>query len=70
MTINLNIHETDIDVNEVVTINEDDSYSIFLGKNLCAEKRLDAFLHAMKHIWCDDFQKDNVQEIERNAHRG
>lgn len=65
----INIIEKELTVNEMVVLNEDDSYSIFLNKNLCDEKKCDAFLHAMKHIWLGDFDKDRrVHEVESRAH--
>lgn len=54
--------------NEAVTENEDGSYTIFINDRLCEEKRLKSFRHAMNHIKGFDFEKENVQEIEMNAH--
>lgn len=48
--------------------NRDDSYSIFIDATLCYEKQQEVFRHEMKHILGDDFSKDDVQEIEREAH--
>lgn len=55
-------------VNEVVTENEDGSYTIFINSNLCEEKRLKSIQHAFGHIVKDDFRKNCVQQIERTAH--
>lgn len=55
-------------VNEVVTENEDGSYTIFINSRLNYEKQMKSYLHAMKHITGDDFQKDDVQKIECIAH--
>ena len=57
-----------MNVNEVITENEDGSYTIFVNSNLCESKRLKAISHAFKHIKERDFEKDDVQEIEANAH--
>lgn len=57
-----------MNVNEAVTENEDGSYTIFINERLCEEKRLKSFKHALNHITNFDFQKDDVQEIEINAH--
>lgn len=57
-----------MNVNEVITENEDGSYTIFVNSNLCDSKRLKAISHAFKHIKARDFEKDDVQEIEANAH--
>lgn len=54
--------------NEVVTENEDGSYTIFIKKSLCDSKRLKAIKHAIKHIKENDFGKCDVQSIELNAH--
>lgn len=54
--------------NEAVTENEDGSYTIFINERLCEEKRLKSFRHALNHITNFDFEKENVQEIEKNAH--
>lgn len=56
-------------VNEMVTENEDGSFTIFVNSNLCESKRLKAINHAMRHIRNRDFEKENVQEIETSAHR-
>lgn len=55
-------------INEVVTENEDGSYTIFINSRLNYEQQMKAYLHAMKHITGDDFQKDDVQKIECSAH--
>lgn len=57
-----------MNVNEVITENEDGSYTIFVNSNLCESKRLKAISHAFKHIKERDFEKDDVQEIELYAH--
>lgn len=58
----------DMRVNEVVTENEDGSYTIFINSNLCESKRLNAIRHAINHISGRDFEKADVQKIEVNAH--
>lgn len=68
MSINYQVILMDMTVNEVVTENEDGSYTIFINSRLNYEKRLNAYLHAMKHIEGDDFQKGDVQNIEYLAH--
>ena len=57
-----------MNVNEIITENEDGSYTIFVNSNLCDSKRLKAINHAFKHIKKKDFEKNDVQEIEANAH--
>ncbi|WP_251392829.1 hypothetical protein [Mediterraneibacter agrestimuris] len=58
----------DMNVNEVVTENEDGSFTIFVNSNLCESKRLKAIKHAFQHIMNRDFEQSNVQEIESYAH--
>lgn len=58
----------DMTVNEVVTENEDGSYTIFINSRMNYEKQMRAYLHAMEHINGDDFQKEDVQHIEYHAH--
>ena len=54
--------------NEAVTINEDGSYSIFLDPALSYEMQHEKYEHALRHIQNHDFEKENVQEIEAQAH--
>lgn len=54
--------------NEMVLPNEDGSYTIFLNSRLSKEQQQKAYIHALKHLKDDDFQKDDVQSIESNAH--
>lgn len=68
MSINYQVILMDMTVNEVVTENEDGSYTIFINSRLNYEKRLKSYLPAMKHIEGDDFQKGDVQNIEYLAH--
>ena len=68
MSINYQVILMDMTVNEVVTENEDGSYTIFINSRLNYEKQMKAYLHAMKHITGDDFQKEDVQHIEYHAH--
>ena len=55
-------------INEAVTPCAD-GYTIYLSDKLSAEKRMEAYEHAMKHINNLDFEKYDVQEIEAEAHR-
>lgn len=56
---------------ESVTYNvAEDNYTILISSNLCREQQLEAYEHAMRHIERNDFEKRNVQEIEREAHEG
>lgn len=53
---------------EMVIPNEDGSYTIFINARLNYEQQLKAYLHAMKHITGEDFQKNDIQHIEYYAH--
>ena len=59
----------DMKTNEAIVENEDGSYSIFINERLCENKRLKSFYHAMTHIEKNDFEKENVQIIEDDAHQ-
>ena len=58
----------DIPSPEVVTRNEDDSYTVFINKNLTFENQQEAFAHALHHIYQEDFYKENACQVEFEAH--
>ena len=53
---------------EMVRSNEDGSYTILLNSRQAPNLLKKAYLHALEHIRRDDWKKDNVQEIEAEAH--
>ena len=53
---------------ELVTPNEDGSYTVLINARMSYETQRKALLHALGHILNDDFEKENVQEIESAAH--
>ena len=53
---------------ELVTPNEDGTYTVLINARMSYETQRKALLHALGHILNDDFAKDNVQEIEAAAH--
>ena len=53
---------------EAVVLNEDDSYTIFIESSLSREEQRSAFSHAMTHILNCDFQLNDADQIEVNAH--
>ena len=55
-------------VNAVVTENEDGSHSIFINAGLSHDQRKKSYLHELRHINNNDFEKYDVQEIEYNTH--
>lgn len=54
--------------NEVVTPNEDGSYTLFINSRLSYDGQLEAYKHGMNHIEHDDFDKYDADKIEYNAH--
>lgn len=68
MPIDYQIILLDMPTNEAVTVNKDGSYTIFINARLNREQQIKSYYHAMKHIVGEDFEKENVQEIEVLAH--
>ena len=66
--INVQILDMDTKVPEHLVKNNDDSYTIFLNARMSHENQIASYYHALKHITEDDFQKENVQEIEKSTH--
>lgn len=62
------VYLDDMDTSEAITENEDNSYTIFINRNLSDAKRLKAIQHALEHIKEKDFEKSDVQEIEAKRH--
>lgn len=57
------------DVDEVITINEDCSYTAIIAENRCQDKQKKAYEHAVSHIDHDDFEDGKyVQIIEKRCH--
>lgn len=54
-------------VNEMVTPCLD-GYTIYLNAKLSHQERVDAYLHALRHVENNDWEKDDVQKIEKEAH--
>ena len=53
---------------EAVTENEDGSYTIFIDDALSRYEQQSAFIHALRHIYGNDFDRVDAQSIEYNAH--
>lgn len=70
MTMDVNVFLVDlpIGVNESVVPNEDGTYTIFLNARLSIESQALGYDHAIKHIEENDFQKDDADMIEMQAH--
>ena len=58
----------DTKTKEAVSENNDGSYTIFIETSLSKEAQQKAFMHAMKHIFGNDFEKIDINEIENQAH--
>lgn len=56
-------------IKEAVTPNADGSFTIFIESSLTKEQQQRSFMHALKHIFGDDFNKEDVEKIERKAHQ-
>ena len=66
--VNCNIINFPNSGNEMVIKNEDGSYTILINAKLSDQGQLLAYEHALRHIINEDFEKENVQEIEADAH--
>lgn len=53
---------------EMVIPNDDGSFTILINSRISHEEQLKAYQHAMRHIESGDFQKDDTQQIEAQAH--
>ena len=62
--ISVHIINMDTLVDEQIIKNEDGSYSIFLNARLSTNKQREAYLHALQHIFKDDFSALDADEIE------
>jgi len=56
-----------LNVSEMVTPCEF-GFTIYLNAKLSYQDRVKAYLHALDHIERDDWNRDNVQMIETEAH--
>lgn len=54
--------------NEMISANEDGTYTILINSRLSYAGQLKAYEHAIKHIQQNDFEKNSVQKIEYEAH--
>ena len=45
-----------------------DGYTVYINESLSGEGRLKAYNHELRHIRRGDFEKDDVQRIEAEAH--
>lgn len=66
--INIKLLNMDTKIPEHLVKNSDDSYTIFINARLSRESQLKSYYHALRHIEKDDFYKEDVQQIEIDAH--
>lgn len=66
----INVHLMDMDtmLPEHLVKNDDGTYTIFLNARLSRDSQLKSYYHALKHIKEEDFDEENVQEVESEAH--
>lgn len=55
-------------LNGNVTYNPDGSYTILINAKLSIEKQKEIYLHELSHILNGDFEKYDVDFIEKSAH--
>ena len=67
--VNVIIMDMEYGIHEHLIQNHDGSYSILLNARDTRETREVSFAHALYHIVNGDFEKDNVQQIEADAHK-
>ena len=69
MTPDINVHLVDLPpkVTEMVCPSGD-GYTIYLDAHQTCEKQRASLLHALHHIYNDDWSKTDIQSIEYNAH--
>lgn len=69
MDNNIYVYIVDLpnEVSEMVTPCMD-GYTVYLNARLSYSGRVRAYHHAIRHIEGNDWRKENVQEIEADAH--
>lgn len=55
-------------VPEIVTENPDGSYTVLLNARYSYEQQRESYRHACRHTERHDFEKTEVQEIEKETH--
>lgn len=54
---------------ETIVKNDDGSYTVFINARFSFERQQESVRHALRHLEHNDFDKDNVQQIEFEAHQ-
>lgn len=70
MTDDIYVYPADlpIGVKEIVAPGVD-GYTVYVNTRYTRETQTGVYCHAVGHIEDDDFEKEDVQEIETRAHR-
>lgn len=70
MMYDFNVVITDLDnmIGECICHNADDSYTIFLNSRWSSEEQRFCLLHALDHVRNNDWEKYDINEIERERH--
>lgn len=66
--INVQLIDMDTKIPEQIVKNQDDSYTIFLNSKLSHDEHLKSYSHALMHIRRNDFDKEDADSIENDAH--
>ena len=66
---NLILVDVDTAIGETICANSDDSYTIFINARLSQSMQKFCFEHALDHVRNNDWEMDDVNEIEAKAHR-
>ena len=66
--INVVIMDNPYGIKGSVNKNRDGSYTIIINARLTIEEQREVYIHELKHILNEDFEKYNVQYIEYMAH--
>lgn len=62
--INVFLYLLPYTVKALTTLNEDGTYTILINSRLNYESQMKSYLHEIRHIKNNDFDKDNVDLIE------
>lgn len=66
--IDVFVYLVDMPVNECICPCGPFSYTVYINSRLSHNGQIRAFRHALRHIERGDFEKFDIQEIERECH--
>lgn len=71
MTLDVNTIEVDLPttISAYVVANSDCSYTIVLNAKMSFERKREAYLHEIDHIYNGDYEKNCADTIEIYAHK-